>query len=144
MHECRYQSRLLLHALGHALEVGRRVQLQLLDDVVAAGRVGAAQDGGVALEEGIAGRGVGEADLAGHVAHVLFYLCRSGPAVETFDGAPAFVRVEEAHQVSDGGGLAGSIGAHEAEGLSFFDLQMDVEDAPAPSVVFGQMIDSNE
>ena len=144
VHEGCDEGGLLLHAFGHPLEIGRGVQLQLVEHVVPILEIDVAEHGRLSLKEGESARLVGERDLAGHVADQMFDLLRLRPAIETLDGAGALVGVEEAHQMADGGGLARTVGADEPERLSLLHLEIDVEDAAPAAVVLGQAVDLNK
>src|SRR6266702_2929101 len=83
-------------------------------------------------------------EFAGQVAHQLLHLCGLFPAVQPADGGAATVRVQQTHQGAHGGGFARPIGSQEAEDFGFLNGEGYVENAPAPAIVFGELISLND
>ena len=141
MHERGDDGQLAFHAQGHAFELARGVQVELLEQVLGLAHVGDAPEFGHELDELGAREPLGEGDLAGKIAELPLDHGGLLPAVHAVDRRRALLGLGEAHDVPDGGGLARAVRPQEPEHLALVDAEGDVESAPAETVVLCQVVD---
>ncbi len=79
-------------------------------------------------------------NLRGQVANVLADLRPVPDDVFAEDAGAAAGGENQPQQSADGGGLPRTVGADEAENLTFFHLEGDVDDAAGLSVELGQVV----
>ncbi len=123
MHQGADQPQLLAHAAG---ELGRQAPLEGSQigkgqELGHSGRPlspGDPVEVGVKIDVFLDRQVVIEAETLGHVADMLLDALRFLHGIEAQHLGPAAVRVHDAAEQADGGGLAGAVGAHQREGLS--------------------------
>ena len=81
--------------------------------------------------------------VVGQVAHLALDGGAVAVAIEAVDQHAAAAGNQDAHQHADGGGLAGTIRAQEAEDLSFAHLQGQWFEGLERAVLFGQAFEGN-
>jgi hypothetical protein len=125
------ESKLLLHAgrVVHGEFLGRVAERQLLEQragallrLAARLAVHLAHEG----EDFAAAQVIVKSRIVGQVADPLLHLQAVGLAVEPVDGDASVARHQDAHHHADRGGLAGAVGAEEAEHLSLVDRERKV------------------
>nr|GEU28087.1 hypothetical protein [Tanacetum cinerariifolium] len=77
----------------------------------------------------------------GQVAYPAFHFRRLGMTIETVDHHPSGAGHEDAHHHADGGGLAGAVGAEEAEQLPARHGQIERLDGVEAAIGFGQSLE---
>ncbi len=85
-------------------------------------------EGGQLVEQPLPGEAVPERDPAGQIADAPTDLHRIALDVATQDRGTPRGRVEESEQQSDGGRLAGAVGAEEAEDLALVDRDVEIDE----------------
>ena len=134
-----------LHAAGIFLDIflgpiGQADDLQHLVDALAQGRaaqaVHLAPEGQVFTRRHIFIQG----DLLRDHAQAGFDTQRVGPDGMTHDQGVAFIRAQQAGEHRDGGGLAGAVGAKQAEDLAFFHAEIDALNSLAFAKGFVQVL----
>ena len=119
------QRDLLPVALGVGAALLGRVELEALDQLLAAGRVEAAAQAAEQVDRLAAGEVGPQVDVAGHVGEPAVELDGVGPRVAAQQADLAGVGAQEAEQDADGGRLAGAVGTEEAVHLARLDGQVE-------------------
>jgi hypothetical protein len=138
----RSRSRISMRARGSRLgHGGDDLVLDLdeigeLEDGVDDAQGGHAERVGEELEVFAHGEAVVDAGVVGHVADAAAYLLRVERDVDPVDLHATGHRLEQRGHDPDGGGLAGAVGADEAEDLAVVDVEGDVaQDVERPEAV---------
>ena len=142
VHERLDEADLALVAGGEVGHLALEVAVQALGELGDVVPVHAAAQVGEVAQRLAAGEVRVEAQLAGQVAAARLDRQGLAAAVPAEHESAAGRRPDQVQQDPDGGGLAGPVGAEEAEDLAAADLQVQVDDAAAAAaaVALGELL----
>ena len=93
------------------------------------------------IEEKLLAAEIGvERRVGGEIANAPPYLQGTGLGVQAKHPGCAAGGPDEVKEETDGGGLAGAVGAKIAENAPGHDLQIEIDDAPLLTVVLGELL----